>query len=364
MSTCLNEKGTEPYLNSDVSNEVLKKIEELKEKTGDQILILGHHYQQDLVIRFADKTGDSYELAKYASKEKNKKYILFCGVHFMAETADILTEDDQIVILPDLAAGCSMADMATLDDVEVMFDNVSSVSDKKLIPITYVNSSADIKAFVGKNGGLVCTSSNAQKAIEWAFERGDRLMFLPDQHLGRNTAYKMGIPLEEMLLVDPKEPESVTGASNLPDKKVFLWKGHCSVHMNFRAEYIDMMKEKYPDVIVIVHPECRFDVVQKADIAGSTSFIIKTIANAQPGSRWAVGTEHHLVNRLQGLFPDKIITTLAPFTCQCATMSRISPENLLKSLTAIFNGEVINRIQVEPDTKKYAKIALERMLEI
>ncbi len=362
MNACLNEKGTEPYVEQQISTAVIDNIKELKEKIGDKVLILGHHYQQDEVIAFSDKIGDSYELSKFASKEKNTKYIIFCGVHFMAETADILTDDDQVVILPDLAAGCSMADMANLDDVEELFDKISSASSKKIIPITYVNSTADIKAFVGKNGGLVCTSSNAQRALEWAFKRGEQIIFLPDQHLGRNTAYKMGIGLEDMVLIDPLKKELDT--SDYSQKKIFLWKGHCSVHMNFSTEHLDMMREKYPDVKIIVHPECKFDVVQKADIAGSTSFIIKTIEESPAGTRWAVGTEHHLVGRLQKKFPDKIITTLAPFTCQCATMYRISPEKLLQSLSALASGSVINRIQVDSDTKKYAKIALERMLEI
>jgi quinolinate synthase len=364
MNLCVNEKGTEPFVDENPTQDVLNHIESLKKRIGDELLILGHHYQQDEIIRFADKTGDSYELSKYASQVKNKKYIVFCGVHFMAETADILTEDHQIVILPDLAAGCSMADMASIDDVETAYDIITANSNKKLIPITYVNSSADIKAFVGKNGGIVCTSSNAKTAIEWAFNRGEQLIFLPDQHLGRNTAYKMGIPLEKMIIWDPRVPKTSEILSDLSSKKVILWKGHCSVHMNFRPEHIDLMKEKYPDVNVIVHPECMFDVVQKADIAGSTSFIIKTIENAPAGSRWAVGTEHHLVQRLQKRFSDKIITTLAPFTCQCATMYRISPEMLEKTLIALSNGTIINRIQVEPDIKKYARMALERMLEI
>lgn len=364
MSICINEKGTEPYVDEGVSIDILNNIAELKKKIGDELLILGHHYQQDEIIKFADKVGDSYELSKFASQAKDKKFIIFCGVHFMAETADILTDDNQIVILPDLAAGCSMADMASLEDVESAYEIITANSDKKLVPITYVNSTADIKAFVGKHGGIVCTSSNAKKAIEWAFERGEQLMFLPDQHLGRNTAYQMGVPLESMMLWDPKVQPGTAILKEISGKKIFLWKGYCSVHMNFQPEHIDLMREKYPDIKVIVHPECSFDVVMKADIAGSTSFIIKTIENAPAGSRWAIGTEHHLVNRLQKRFPDKIITTLAPFTCQCATMYRISPELLQKSLIALSEGRVINRIQVDNDTKKYARKALERMLEI
>jgi quinolinate synthase len=364
MEACLNEKGTEPYLDENLSGEISFNIEKLKRSIGDELLILGHHYQQDEIVRFADKNGDSYELSKYASQVKDKKYIIFCGVHFMAETADILTEDNQIVILPDMAAGCSMADMAVLDDVETAYDIITSHSNKKLVPVTYVNSSADIKAFVGKHDGIVCTSTNARAAIEWAFKRGEQLIFLPDQHLGRNTAYKMGIGLDLMTVWDPKVKKNSDFLADIPNKKIFLWKGHCSVHMNFKPEHIDMMREKYPDVNVIVHPECMFDVVQKADMAGSTSFIIKTIESAPSGSRWAVGTEHHLVNRLQNKFPDKIITTLAPFTCQCATMYRISPEMLNKALIALSEGKIVNQIKVDPETKKYARIALQHMLEI
>lgn len=364
MSTCIIEKGTEPYVEVETSKEILNKIGELKNKLSKDILILGHHYQQDEIIQFSDKSGDSLELARYAAKEKEKKFIIFCGVHFMAETADILTNDEQVVILPDLAAGCSMADMATIEDVEKAYEIVRRNSNKKVIPITYINSTAEIKAFVGMNGGIVCTSSNADKAIEWAFKKGEQIMFFPDQHLGRNTAYKMGIPLEEMLLWDPVSISSSKELAELTKKKVILWKGHCSVHMNFRVEHIDLMRNNYPDVKIIVHPECKFEVVQKADLSGSTSYIIKTIENSPSGSRWAIGTEHHLVNRLQKRFPDKVITTLAPFTCQCATMYRISPEMLLKVLQSLSEGKIINQVKVDIEIKKYALQALERMLEI
>ena len=364
MNTCINEKGTEKYLEKEASREILDKIYKLKNILGGQILILGHHYQQDDIIQFADKTGDSFELSKFAAKEQDKKYIIFCGVHFMAETADILTGDDQIVILPDLAAGCSMADMASLEDVEVAYNLLSKDSKKKIIPITYINSTAEIKAFVGEKGGIVCTSSNAKNAIEWAFNRGEQIIFLPDQHLGRNTAYKLGISLEDMYLWDPKNIPSISLMEEINKKKIILWKGHCSVHMNFASEHVDLMRKKYPDVNIIVHPECRFEVVQKADISGSTSFIIKTIENAPSGTRWAIGTEHHLVNRLQKRFPDKIITTLAPFTCQCATMYRISPEMLLKSMESLAEGKVINQVKVSDDIKKFSRLALERMLEL
>ena len=365
MNICLNEKGTEPFVERAYNSEILNRIQDLKQQIENDTLILGHHYQQSEVIRFADKVGDSYELSKFASDIKDKKNIVFCGVHFMAETADILTDDNQIVVIPDTNAGCSMADMASLEDVEDAFELMSAKKpNEKIIPITYINSTADIKAFVGKNGGIICTSSNAEKALIWAFNNGDKVLFLPDQHLGRNTAYKMGYSLDEMQIWDYKKTEFSEELNNISNKKIILWNGYCSVHMNFREEHIDLMRAKYPDVNIIVHPECRFEVVQKADIAGSTSFIIKIIKEAPNGTRWAVGTEHHLVKRLQEVYPEKIITTLAPFTCQCATMNRITLDMLENSLVAISNKKIINRIEVDADTKKYARIALQRMLEM
>jgi quinolinate synthase len=364
MSLCLNEKGTENYVDENVSANIINKITDLKNIIKRNTLILGHHYQQDEIIKFADKSGDSFELSKYAAECKDKKFIIFCGVHFMAETADILTADDQIVILPDLAAGCSMADMADIEEVESTFEVISSISLSKIIPVTYMNSSADIKAFVGKNGGLVCTSSNAIGALEWAFKQGDKVLFIPDQHLGRNTAYKMSIPLEQMLVLDHNIKSDDVLKDNMKNIKIFLWKGHCSVHMNFRSEHVDLVRDKYPDINILVHPECTFDVVQKADYIGSTSYIIKTVENAPSGSRWAIGTEHHLVNRLAKKHVDKFITTLAPFTCQCSTMYRISPEALLNTLQNLTENKIINQIIIDEETKKYAKKALQKMLEI
>ena len=365
MNVCLNEKGTEPFVEKPYNTEILSRIQNLKQQLGNDILILGHHYQQDEVLNFADKTGDSYELSKFASEIKDKKYILFCGVYFMAETADILTDDSKVVIIPDANAGCSMSDMASLEDVEDTFELISKkIPNEKIIPITYINSSADIKSFVGKNGGIICTSSNAEKALKWAFNNGEKILFLPDQHLGRNTAYKMGYPLSEMQLWDYKKADFTEELNNILNKKIILWNGYCSVHMNFKEEHVDLMRSKYPDVNIIVHPECRFEVVQKADMVGSTSFIIKTISESPNGTRWAVGTEHHLVKRLQHLYPEKIITTLAPFTCQCATMNRITLDMLEKSLVAILNQKIVNRVEVDVDTKKYARVALQRMLEM
>jgi quinolinate synthase len=365
MNLCLNEQGTESFVEGSYSSATMDRIRSLKQQIGNDILILGHHYQQDEVLSFADIVGDSYELSKFASGIKDKKYIVFCGVHFMAETADILTDDSQVVIIPDTNAGCSMSDMASLEDVEDAFELISKKNpNEKIIPITYMNSSADIKAFVGKNGGIICTSANAQKALTWAFNNGDKVLFLPDQHLGRNTAYKMGYSLDEMQLWDYKKTEFTEELNNILNKKIILWNGYCSVHMNFKEEHISLMKSKYPDVNIIVHPECRFEVVQKADIVGSTSFIVNVIKEASDGTRWAIGTEHHLVKRLQELYPKKIITTLAPFTCQCATMSRITLDMLEKSLVAIMNKKNINRIEVDSDTKQYARVALQKMLEI
>ena len=365
MSVCLNEKGTEPFIERPYDSEILSRIKKLKQELKNDVLILGHHYQQDEVLDFADKTGDSYELSKFASDINDKKYIVFCGVHFMAETADILADDSQTVIIPDVNAGCSMADMASLEDVEDVFELISNkVPNEKIIPITYMNSSADIKAFVGKHEGIICTSANAEKVLKWAFNNGDKVLFLPDQYLGKNTAYKMGYSLDEMQVLDYKKTELTEELNNISNKRMILWNGYCSVHMNFKEEHINLMKSKYTDINIIVHPECRFEVVQKADIVGSTSVIINTIREASNGTRWAVGTEHHLVNRLQKLYPKKNITTLAPYTCQCATMNRITLDMLEKSLVALMNKQIINRIKVDSDTKKYAKIALQRMLEL
>jgi quinolinate synthase len=364
MNICENIKGTEPYKEDIIPESDINEIRHLIEKNRKDILILGHHYQHDDIIAFSDKTGDSFELSRYAEACKDKKYIIFCGVHFMAETADILTDDEQIVILPDIHAGCSMADMAEMDPVMDTYEFLTEKTGLKIIPVTYMNSTADIKAFVGSNGGAVCTSSNAEVILKWAFNQGDAVLFTPDQHLGRNTGYKMGYSLEQMMLIDKDNTFKNMNKEELSSKKIFLWDGFCSVHMNFKAEHIDLMRNKYPDINIIVHPECRFEVVQNADFIGSTSFIVKIIENAPKGTRWAIGTEHHLVNRLAKLYPDKIITTLAPYACQCATMYRVSPFALLKTLKNIDKNIIENRIVVDRETKINARLALDRMLQI
>jgi len=344
--------------------EILDRIADVRRKLGDTVLILGHHYQRDEIIRFADKTGDSYVLAKYAAEESNAEFIVFCGVHFMAETADILTAQDKTVILPDLKAGCFLADMANIDQVEDCWDDLMDYTGEKIIPITYVNSTAPIKAFVGRNGGLVCTSSNADKALRWALERGDKVLFLPDQHLGRNTSYKMGIPLEKMVIYDPMKHGGGASPGEYAAAQIILWQGYCNVHLHFQPEHVDFFRKQYPGINILVHPECMFEVVQKADYFGSTSYIIKMVENAEPGSKWAIGTEHYLVNRLKNKHTDKFISTLAPFACHCATMYRISPESLLKSLEKLYEGEIINQISVSEEIAGDARIALNRMLEI
>ncbi|MFC1563995.1 quinolinate synthase NadA [candidate division KSB1 bacterium] len=344
--------------------EILSRISEAREKLGDKLFILGHHYQRDNVIRFADKTGDSFGLSKYVAENVRSPYIVFCGVHFMAETADILTPDHQSVILPDLTAGCSMADMANLNQVERCWEILKDTTSEKIIPVTYVNSTAEIKAFCGKHGGTVCTSANADKILKWAFTQGEKVLFLPDQHLGRNTGYKMGIPLEKMAVYNPLEDNGGTDFSEYSEAKIILWHGYCSVHMNFKPVYVDMFRDEHPGINILVHPECEFDTVIKSDYQGSTSGIIKTIEAASPGSKWAIGTEINLVNRLKDMHPDKFITPLTSFTCQCQTMYRIDPEHLLASLEALNRGEVINRITVPEDISVDAKTALDKMLEI
>jgi len=349
---------------TDSETEILDRIALVREELSDRVLILGHHYQRDEVIRFADQTGDSYGLSKYAAERSSSEFIVFCGVHFMAETADILTPPDRKVILPDLKAGCSMADMANSDDLEECWEILSECSDEKIIPVTYVNSTASIKSFVGRNDGAVCTSANADKILTWALERGEKVLFLPDQHLGRNTAYKMGIPLDKMAIYDPLISGGGAPPEAYADAKIILWQGYCSVHMNFQPQHVDFMRSQYPGINILVHPECTFEVDQKADYSGSTSYIIKMIENAPAGSKWAIGTENHLVNRLKNQHPDKFISTLAPFACQCTTMYRISPQWLLYSLESLKNGEIVNRITVPEIIAGDARVALNRMLEI
>jgi quinolinate synthase len=365
----LSSTTVEEFLTSETtSQEVVARIHELKAKLRDKVVILGHHYQRDDIIQFADKTGDSFELARYAANLSDREFIIFCGVHFMAETADVLSGENQKVILPDLKAGCSMSDMARIDQVLDSWDALGEVTDtKKICPITYMNSSAAIKAFCGENGGAVSTSSNNKSVFEWGFEQGfEKILFFPDQHLGRNTAFfQMGIPLDEIVLFD--QTKGGTGGltkEQIAKAKIILWRGHCSVHQHFQPSHPDIMRALYPGIKVIVHPECMFEVVEKADLVGSTAFICKTVDAAEPGSSWAIGTEHHLVNRLKKTNPDKFVTTLAPYACECATMYRISPEALLGILEDIDRGIVRNQITVGEDDTKWARVALQRMLDI
>ena len=331
---------------------------------GDRLVILGHHYQRDEVIKFADVTGDSLKLAQYAARQHQADYVVFCGVHFMAESANVLCAPHQQVILPDLAAGCSMADMAAIDQLEVCWEEMRmlGVTDG-VIPVTYINSTAAIKGFVGEHGGTVCTSSNAAKTMRWAWEQGEKLLMLPDQHLGRNTAYRMGTPLSDMVVWDPDVPYGGLTRDEIRRARLILWKGHCSVHTRFSVKHIEQFRAKHPGGKVIVHPECTFDVMQAADDCGSTEYIIKTITNSPEGSVWAVGTEIHLVNRLaHDVAPARTVTTLDTMGCLCSTMFRISPNHLLWALDGLVDGEVHNRIVVPDPTKRWAKVALDRML--
>ena len=337
-----------------------------KDALGDRVFVLGHHYQRDEVIQFADVTGDSFKLARDAAARPDADYIVFCGVHFMAESADILTAPQQRVILPDLAAGCSMADMATgqqvLDAWDVLED--AGVADVT-IPVTYMNSSAAIKGFTGAHGGTVCTSSNAKRALQWAFEQGEKVLFLPDQHLGRNTAVlELGLTLDDCVLFDPHKPGGGLTAQQLRDAKMILWRGHCSVHGRFTAENVDDVRARIPDVNILVHPECRHDVVLKADLVGSTEFVIKTLDAAPPGSSWAVGTELNLVRRLANQHPDKQIVFLEKTVCYCATMNRIDLPHLVHSLESLVRGEVVNQINVDESVATNARLALDRMLAL
>lgn len=343
------------------------RIAAARRKLGTSTILLGHHYQRDEVIRFADFTGDSYRLSKIAAGTE-AKYLIFCGVHFMAESADVLGTPDQKVILPDLNAGCSMADMAEIGQVEACWDTLldAGIRPDQILPITYMNSTAAIKAFCGERGGLVCTSSNARRAFDWAFARTEKILFLPDQHLGRNTAFAMGIPLEQMVVFDPYQINGGISPARLKAAKVILWKGHCSVHQRFLPQHVDAVRAKYPGIQVIVHPECRFEVCQKADALGSTERLIKLVADAPEGSMFAIGTEIHLVNRLAKEFAPKgkRIITLDDTGCLCTTMYRISPQHLAWALENLVEGRVVNQIKVRDDVKHWARVALDRMLEI
>jgi len=332
---------------------------------GSRLVILGHHYQRDEVIKFADYTGDSFRLARQIATRPDADFIVFCGVHFMAESADVLAAPHQKVILPDLAAGCSMADMAEPDQLEVCWDELTQVGISNVVPVTYINSAASIKAFVGEQGGTVCTSSNASAALRWAFARGEKVLFLPDQHLGRNTAYKMGIPLDDMVVWDPNEIFGGLDPEQAARARLILWKGHCSVHTRFSVQQIAAVRRAHPDVRVIVHPEVPLDVVKAADEMGSTEYIIRTVTDSPPGSTWAIGTEVHLVNRLaNSLAPDRTIVSLDRFGCLCSTMFRVSPNHLLWVLEELVDGRVHNQIVVPDDRKHWTRVALDRMLSI
>jgi quinolinate synthase len=345
---------------------LVERARAAKAALGDRVFVLGHHYQRDEVIQFADVTGDSFKLAREAAARPDAEFIVFCGVHFMAESADILTSDAQKVVLPDLAAGCSMADMAVLEQVEQAWELLADLGiAQSTIPVTYMNSSADIKGFVGRNKGVVCTSSNAKRALTWAFERGEKVLFLPDQHLGRNTAVlEMGFSLDDCVLYDPHKPNGGLTDQQLRDAKMILWRGHCSVHGRFTPECVNEVRERVPGVNVLVHPECRHEVVTAADYVGSTEYIIKTLEAAPAGSKWAVGTELNLVRRLANQHTDKEIMFLDRTVCYCSTMNRIDLPHLVWALEELVAGRVPNRIAVDADTAHYARVALGQMLAL
>lgn len=348
------------------------RIRDLKAHFGQRLVILGHHYQQDDVIQFADFTGDSLKLSMLAA-QSDAEFIVFCGVHFMAESADILTSDRQTVILPDLSAGCSMADMAHPDDAEQAWNLLNSWSNAPITPVTYVNSSAAVKKLVGRNDGACCTSSNAKLVLEWALHgaapgdpphAGHKVLFLPDQHLGRNTAYALGWPLDSMVLYDPLAPDGGLSPAQLRDARIILWKGHCSVHQRFTTQQVDALRRSGTPWTVLVHPECSWEVVQQSDLCGSTEYIIRTVGQAAPGTFWAVGTEIHLVHRLANQHPDRTVRSLAGVQCLCSTMYRIDPPHLLWTLENLAQGRVVNRITVDPETRHWSRVALDRMLAL
>ncbi|MFL6128050.1 MAG: quinolinate synthase NadA [Mycobacteriales bacterium] len=335
---------------------------------GDRAFVLGHHYQRDEVIRFADVTGDSFKLAQRAAARPEAEFIVFCGVHFMAESADILTAESQRVVLPDLAAGCSMADMATFDQVEEAWDVLADAGvAAATVPVTYMNSSAAIKGFTGRHGGTVCTSSNARRALDWAFgpRGGRKVLFLPDQHLGRNTAVlELGMSMDDCVLFDPHKPGGGVTADRLRSARMILWRGHCSVHGRFRRESVDDVRARIPDVQVLVHPECRHDVVTAADLVGSTEFIIRTVDRAPAGAAFAVGTELNLVRRLAARHPDKTVVFLDRTVCYCSTMNRIDLPHLVWTLESLAAGRVVNQVTVPPETARHARAALQEMLAL
>ncbi len=345
------------------TEELEKRVRAVKAELGNKLYIPGHHYQKDEIIQFADATGDSLQLAQLCGQNEEAEHIVFCGVHFMAETADILTTKEQKVYLPDMRAGCSMADMADIYQTERAWEKLTAIFGDTILPLTYVNSTAAIKSFVGENGGATVTSSNAEEMVRWAFEQKDRILFLPDQHLGRNTAYNLGVGLDEMAVWNPITDE-LEFDGPVEKIKVLLWKGHCSVHENFTVKNIEDVRSKHPEMKVLVHPECSREVVALSDMNGSTSYIIKVIENADPGSAWAIGTEMNLVNRLIKDHPDKQIISLNPHMCPCLTMNRIDLPHLVWCLETIAESEEHNVIEVDDKTAKFAKLALDRMLEL
>ena len=347
------------------AEELQSRIVRAKTQLGPRVIVLGHHYQRDEVIRHADVRGDSFKLAQHAASRPEAELIVFCGVHFMAESADVLSAPHQRVVLPDMNAGCTMADMAETEQVEECWDGITSVIGDEVLPVTYMNSTASLKAFVGRHGGAVCTSSNARAILEWGFERKPRVLFFPDQHLGRNTGYRMGIPLERMIVWDPYEDRGGLSDDEIRSARILLWKGHCSVHNRFTPDMVDRRREQIPGVKVIVHPECRFEVAQKADAIGSTEGILKTIAESPAGSKWAVGTELNLVNRMaREMARGKQIVSLDDCFCVCSTMFRIDPPHLAWALESLVEGRIVNQVAVPPETARDARVALDRMLAI
>ena len=333
---------------------------------GDRALILGHHYQRDEVIEFADITGDSFKLAQAAAEQSTAEFIIFCGVHFMAESADILTGSHQKVILPDLAAGCSMADMATASQVEQCWSDLEVLGvASRTVPVTYMNSSAAIKSFTGRHGGTICTSSNAEKSLRWAFDKAEKVLFLPDQHLGRNTAVEeLGLSLDDCVLWNPWKPQGGLTVEEITNAKMILWRGHCSVHGRFTKDSIDEFRKRIPEINIIVHPECQHEVVTAADVVGSTEKIIKTVTESAPGTQWAVGTELNLVGRLAAANPDKKVFFLDRTVCYCSTMNRIDLPHLVWAMESLVAGHIVNEITVDPETARYSKLALDQMLAL
>ncbi len=346
--------------------DLVNRATRAKERLGDRVFVLGHHYQRDEVFAFADVTGDSFKLAQQAADRPNAEFIVFCGVHFMAESADILTADNQAVVLPDLAAGCSMSDMAGINQVIDAWQSLERLNlADDTIPVTYMNSSAAVKSFTGQHGGTICTSGNAKSSLEWAFDHGQRVLFMPDQHLGRNTAVRdLGLSLDDCVDFNPHKPDGGLTSDQLRRAKMLLWRGHCSVHGRFTAGAVDEVRERVPGVTVLVHPECTYEVTSKADVVGSTEVIIQTLAAAEPGSAWAVGTELNLVKRLAQAHPDKTVTFLDRSVCYCSTMNRIDLPHLTWAMESLLAGRVVNQIRVDPQTAHWARIALDRMLAL